>query len=102
MPPRAGPTANPTDVAAVRTPNERPSTFAGMNFTQIIGAHAIIIEAPRPCRRRAAISIGSDTEIPHTADAAVNSTKPAIRVFLICPREATLPKIRIVPATISR
>ena len=47
-PPIAGPAANPTDVAAVSTPNDRPMISLGMNFTQMIGAQAIIIEAPSP------------------------------------------------------
>ena len=79
----AGPAANPTDVAAVSTPNERPMISLGMNFTQIIGAHAIIIEAPRPWIPRAMMSIGRDMENPQITEDIVNKANPAISVFLM-------------------
>ncbi len=101
-PPIAGPIANPMELAAVRTPIETPSIFAGRYLTQIIGVEAAIIEAPIPWKTREMMRSVRSGDNPQTTEPSVNRMKPAMKRIFTYPRSASFPKMRMRPASVRR
>ena len=75
-PPRIGPTRVATPAVAPHSDIAAPRRSAGKIRVMIAIVCGVIIEAPRPCTTRAAISISMLPVRPHHSDASVKTVRP--------------------------
>ena len=72
QPPSVGPMMGATITAMENVAIATPRLATGKLSSKIAWAMGTIAPPPKPCKMRAAISIGRFTAIPHNADAKMN------------------------------
>ena len=90
-PPSTGPTATAAPVTAPKTPNAVPRSLPWNACAISASEVANIIAPPVPCTARARFSISGELDRPQTAEATVNTTRPATNTRLRPIRSATEP-----------
>ena len=101
-PPTSGPAESATLAPAAHRPTARArSRGSGWVWVSRLSEHGTSTAAPAPCRARAATSTGRLGASPHSADAAVNTTKPAVKTRLAPTRSPSAPAERISAANAS-
>ena len=100
-PPRTGPTATAAPVTAPNTPKAVPRSRPWKACASSASEVANIIAPPVPCTARARLSISGVVDRPQTAEALVNTTRPATNTRLRPIRSATEPEVRRNAASVS-
>ena len=76
-PPTSGPSATDTPVIALKIPIAAPRRSGGKAALSSVSPSGMMNAAPTPCSARAAISAPAPGASAHSADATVNSARPA-------------------------
>ena len=101
IPPTTGPTATAAPVTAPNTPKAVPRSLPWKASAISASAVANIIAPPVPWTARARLSISGVVDRPQTAEAIVNTNRPAMNTRLRPIRSATEPEVSRKVASVS-